>query len=508
MLLFKFKKMKTTKNNIRLKVFVVCTLLLVAFVTSCVKLEEDPPSLLVPQNFFGSVQDIEAGVSSAFSKFHVSLVTTQSFIAQLGADDLTTHKASNKADFREFDSFNASAANNWMASWKWNPLWESILSSNAVINGWENVEGNPDEIENEIKPTAAMAYYIRALAYFELVQTWGDLPLITEGSTGKEFRRPVQEIYDLIYADLAFAETYLPTHWEDGSAIGKPSKMAAKALLAKVYLTNAGWPLKDASKFSLAAAKAKEIIDSGSFSLEPNFQDLWSEENGTLNEGIFVFRMCDPCANVPGSWSSGAKTNFYKVGFAAAENGGGFEDLLGEIRFFNDFPEGPRKEATYYDNVDGTPWQDLASARPLIAKYGPNLSSIWNTTNEDIFISRYADILLIFAEASNKISGSPNTEAYQAINAVRSRAGLENLNALSTEDFHKAVIDERSWEFTAEYTSRWYDMIRNEIVEEVMAKRDPSEVPILGTITKDNYLAPIPIADITLNPNLEQNPGY
>ena len=500
--------MKNRKKNKVFKTPFIAVLLVVAFVISCADLEENPPSLLVPNNFFGTVENVEAGVSSAFSKYHASLVTTQSFIAQVGADDITTHKASNKADFREFDSFNPSAGNNWMTLWKWNPLWKSILSANAVINGWEEVPGTAEEIETVVKPTAAMAYYMRALAYFDLVQLWGDLPLITGETNGDETRSPVSEIYALIIKDLEFAEAYLPDSWTDGSGIGKPSKWAAKSLLARVYLTNAGWPLKDNSMYARAAAKAKEVMDSGVFVLEPNFADLWIEDNGSLSEGIFVIRMCDPCANVPGAWDGGAKTNFYKVGFAVSEMGGGFEDLLGEIRFFNDFPAGPRKEATYITEVGGTPWQNLQSGRPIIAKYGPGLGSIWDSTNEDIYISRYADILLIYAEASNKAAGAPSAEAYTAVNAVRLRAQLPVLSGLTSEQFHDAVIDERSWEFTAEYTHRWFDMIRNEIVEEVVAKRDPDEVSILGAITKDNYLAPIPATDITLNPNLTQNPGY
>ncbi len=503
------KKLK--KINTIYKVFFAVALFLSAFV-SCADLGDDPKKFRpVPDGFFSSAKDVETVVSSAFSKYHVTYKTAHSFVPFTGSDDITTHKASNKADFREFDTYNASPANNWLAEWKWDPLWATILSANATINGWPNVEGTTEHIDTKIKPIAAMAYYIRAQAYFDLVRIWGDLPLITDlaTTTGKESRSPVADIYALIIADLEFAETYLPDSWvAEGSGIGKPTKMAAKALLARVYLTNAGWPLKDASKYAVAAAKAKEVIDSGNYTLEPEFKNLWVEENGSINEAIFVIRMCDPCANVPGAWANGGKSNFLKVGFAAAENGGGFEDVLAEIQFFKDFPAGPRKDATYYDNVKGKPWQELASGRPLFAKYGPNLGSIWQKTNEDIYISRYADVLLMFAEAENKATGTVSAEAYQAINAVRTRAGLTDLTGLSSDDFHKAVIAERGWEFAAEHNSRWFDLIRNELVEEAAAHRDPDENGFGAVITKDNYLAPLPAKDIALNPNLKQNPGY
>lgn len=491
--------MKSFIKNIQLLV-VLASVLVLGF-TSCLDLEEKPESLLVPSNFFTDLERVEAGVSSAFSKYHSSHTTTQSWIAQVGADDFTTHKASNKEEFRQFDSFSASPSNKWMYQYKWQPLWSTILSANAVINGWETAEAN----EAELRPVVASAHFIRALAYFDLVRLWGDLPLIVDTPNGQETRSSVQSIYDLIYEDLTMAEAGLPESWSDGK--GRPSVWAAKALLARVYLTNAGWPLKDASMYERARDKAKEVIDSGEFGLMPNFSDLWIENNDEILESIFVVRMCNSCTNVPGGWAAGGKTNFLKVGFAAAE-GEGFEDLLIEIDFFNNFPAGPRKEATFVTEIGGTTWQDLQSARPTLAKYGAGLGSVWNDTNQDIYITRYADVLLIYAEAANKAEGSPSAAAYQAINEVRTRAGLANLSGLSGQEFHNAVLDERAWEFTGEYIHRWFDMTRNEIVEEVSANRNADEISIVGEVTKDDYYAPIPANDIIRNPNLTQNPGY
>jgi len=498
-------------NNINKSITIIVLFIMVSIV-SCADLSEDPigNGKLSPEGFFVTTKDIESGVSSAFSRFHTSLKTAHNFIALEGSDDITTHKASNKADFREFDSYKASPANNWLAEYKWDPLWASIQSANAVINGWQSIEGSNNYIETEVKPAAAIAYYIRALAYFDLVRLWGDLPLLTTSlSTGEETRSPVQDVYDLIYEDLDFAESYLPDTYGGGIGIGKPTKWAAKALLAKIYLTNAGWPLKDNSKYDLAAKKAKEIIDSGRFHLKTNFKDLWAEDNGTADgsEAIFVFRMCGSCSNVPGAWAPGGKTNFLKIAFTS-EDEGGFEDVLAEIQFFKDFPEGPRKDATYYVTAAGKPWEELRSGRPLFAKYGPQVGSIWAKSDQDIYISRYADVLLMYAEASNKALNSPSPEAYDAINSVRQRAGLSDLENLPSDAFHKAVIAERGWEFAAEYTSRWFDLIRNEMVEEAAAHRDPDENGYGNPVSKDNYLAPIPIRDISLNTNLTQNPGY
>jgi hypothetical protein len=114
-----------------------------------------------------------------------------------------------------------------------------------------------------------------------------------------------------------------------------------------------------------------------------------------------------------------------------------------------------------------------------------------------IHLMRYAHVLLIYAEAQAR-SGSVNQQAYDCINAVRSRAGLSPLSGMASSDFINAVINERAWEFAGEYT-RWFDITRLQILPQVIANRDPSENAVIGT---PQYYIPIPSADIQLNPNL------
>lgn len=115
---------------------------------------------------------------------------------------------------------------------------------------------------------------------------------------------------------------------------------------------------------------------------------------------------------------------------------------------------------------------------------------------------RYAHVLLIYAEAQARATGTPDDAAYTAVNAVRLRAGLPALTAgLSGPDFADAVVNERAWEFAGEW-NRWFDLVRLEKVEAANADKDPADLQPAATITKENYWMPIPGADALVNPNL------
>jgi hypothetical protein len=115
---------------------------------------------------------------------------------------------------------------------------------------------------------------------------------------------------------------------------------------------------------------------------------------------------------------------------------------------------------------------------------------------------RYAHVLLIYAEAQARATGSPDATAYAAVNAVRQRAGLDVLpEGLSGNDFAAAVVQERAWEFAGEW-NRWFDLVRLEQVEKANENKDPADLKPTGTITKQQYWMPIPGADAIVNPNL------
>lgn len=494
-------------QKIVIKLLVLTTLV---FTISCANnLEEDPRGKVNdPEQIYSKYANLEATVIAMYAgirgdaNWSRGFATSAYMTTMYGADDLTTQIGGNKGNFREFDSFNKSANNGAMMN-LWRGCYNAILNANEVVEYAYLTEGNQDDIDNLL----GQAYFVRAFSYFYLVRSWGRIPLYTSASTlpTDVGLSSVEDVYEVMIDDLQKAESLLPVTQD---LIGLPSQGAAKALLSEVYLTQAGWPLKVESSYALAAAKAKEVIDnrgSYGYGLLPNYASLWLRAYDNSEESIFSLQY----DNADGA------TAFHITGKASMpeveENG--WDDFFVELNFFNEFPEGPRKEASFRTNFltsDGTIVHYTNSARkhPYYAKFrdgavdesNPSSATFFN--NAAYMLFRYAEVLLIYAEAQARADGTPSSEAYAALNQVRVRAGLNPLSGLSNEDFINAVIDEKGWELAGE-GQRWYDLIRTEKVAEVVNNRSQDEqVQIIGSTGTENYYAPIPESEILLNPNL------
>ncbi|WP_417875793.1 RagB/SusD family nutrient uptake outer membrane protein [Winogradskyella sediminis] len=472
-------------------------------------LEEQPRGKVNdPETIYKQYANLEATVMAMYAgirgdaNWSRGFATSSYMTTMFGADDLTTQIGGNKGNFREFDSFNTSANNGAMMN-LWRGCYNAILNANEVIEYSYLTIGDEAEIDNLV----GQAHFVRAFSYFYLVRSWGRIPLYTSASTvATEIGlSEVDEVYDVMISDLLLAENLLPT---TQNLVGLPSEGAAKALLSEVYLTQAGWPLHIESSYALAAQKAKEVIDNKGiygYDLLSSFDNLWLREYDNSSESIFSLQY----DNADGA------TAFHISGKAsmpeAEENG--WDDFFVELNFFNEFPEGPRKDATFRTNFltsDGTTvhYTNSATKHPYYAKFrdgavdesNPSTATFFNSASYMLF--RYAEVLLIYAEAQTRADGSPNAAAYDALNQVRVRAGLSSLAGLSADEFIDAVIDEKGWELAGE-GQRWYDLIRTEKVAEVAANRSSEEqVGIIGSTESNNYYAPIPDSEILLNPNL------
>lgn len=507
------KKFIIRKNYIVMRKSLVYILMVVAFLTACSDsfLDEDPKGQLTSDGFFKSAEDLELGLVAMYSKVNVLYNESQFATVLFGGDDITTRSGSNKEPFRQFDLFRATNDNNWMAT-HWSLAYGAVWAANNIIVNYENAT---DATEEERKLAAGQAYFIRALSYFYLVRGWNEIPLITSLEVNLEIEKSSPDkVYEVIVQDLKYAEEYLPVVWTGIKKGVAPTKGAAKAQLASVYLTMAGYPIKDDSKYALAAQKAKEVMNDANkygYRLLDNFADLWTREqfNDEIVFGLFYDRNI-----APWTWTNG---NMRAPLASKPEEEGGWDDYFAEINFFNKFPEGPRKEATFQtvirpDAETTLNWTEGVQKHPYYKKmrdmdgYDPEQPWAyvdWWSSRTNIVI-RYAEVLLIYAEAQ-AMATNPDQSTYDAVNAVRNRAGLDDLpEELSKLDFRDAVVMERAWEFAgAEINAaRWYDLVRLERVEEAAADRHESELPILNPPTKDDYFAPIPIGEILINPNL------
>lgn len=480
---------------------------------SCVDLEEDTGSILSISEL-QTEADFEAALAPIFAEMANANRNPHTRITTAGADDITTWNGGNKAPIRLYDGFsygNGEGADaSWLVLFSWDTYWQVIYASNSVIAGAENSSGD-SEVTNGAK---AVAMFTRAISYYNMVRIFGGVPLILDlNADGNESRATVLEVYQAIESDLIFAAENLPDPAAVSSA-GKPSNAAAKAWLSSLYLTWGGWPVKDASKYELAASTAKEVIDTDYFELLP-INELWNLENENSKESIFSIQ-----------YSSGEnKSHLLPRGFSP-HVAGGFSDFLAEIDFYNRFPAGPRKSATFTEEIiirengtliplDTVPWTDSAATGRFNPTYQKFITAADATVEfklvsyRAIELFRYAEVLLIYAEAQARVSGG-NAESIEALNQVKRRAaGLPYLTPDVSVDVATAtpneIVDESGWELAGEFR-RWFDLIRTERVEEAVSTRDPDEkVVLVGTPGKEHYISPLPLKAVE-GTNVLQNP--
>lgn len=472
-------------------------------------LEEDTTGLLYGPNVLSTQDGLESALTGAYrglgSQWQYGFIHPSANAATIGSDDVTTHPASNKADWREFDQFNPSTTNQ-RSNAVYNGCYKAIQGVNNVINNYQQTTGTPATI-NII---AGEAHFIRAFSYYWLTRFYGSIPLILKGEYSDDLltveKSTPAQVYELIVADLKQAETLLPNVRREPS---RPNAGSAKAFLADVYLTMAGWPLKQTANYDLAAAKAKEVIDNRAlygFQLMPTFAAVFENDPAValIPESIYQI----------GGFTGGSGTSNATYGNTAMPGEeGGWDDMFAELNFFRNFPAGPRKDATFRTEfglgATKIPWDKSLTKHPYYKKWYIKDNVVTSNVSLPSVMMRYAHVLTIYAEAKARSASGPDQAAYDALNQVRLRgwaagtAPLSPANGLTAAQFADAVVQERAWEFAAERT-RWFDLIRLEQVEAANAAKSPEDLQPIKAITKANYWLPLPYTDTSINPNLNK----
>ncbi|SDM06014.1 RagB/SusD family nutrient uptake outer membrane protein [Kriegella aquimaris] len=393
----------------------------------------------------------------------------------------------------------------------WTEYYTGISRANLAIEKIPEINMDETEKQNYL----AEAKFFRAYYYFGLVRMFGNIPIITSSvDLGSDQLFPEQAsaeaVYDLIISDLTEAENS-SLAWRDAS--GRVSMGAVKTLLADVYLTMAGFPLQKTENYQLAANKAKEVIDSGVFGLFDTYDEL--HDPVTKNTGEYIF-MTQFAANIQsGNWQPAILP--YNLGISAysAQTGG----IFSTNEFVASYEAGDKRaeeKQFYFTNysleADRTDSVNLGA--PYIFKHfdiEANAQSAQSDLNWCLY--RYADVLLMYAEALNEAESGPSTDAYEAVNLIRRRAELADLTGLSQDAFRDAVRIERVHELSFE-SKTWYDMARwrkaynpetNEL--EDFVGHNFSYLPNKALAERE-LLFPIPTSEMQNNPNLVQNTGY
>lgn len=490
----------------------IVLLLSIALSFGCTKnLEENPKGIVGPLNSYANDADFNAAINGTLNSIRLEFCQNGAFLLSGGGEDVSSNETN--PEYLQYDQFKPTLNGPWVQE-AWGIFYKVVNQTNAIISKVGKVNGISDANKAEYE---GQARYLRAFAYFYLTRWFGEVPIMTTENQLDAVnveQSPVLDIYTQIITDLTFAEDNLPLTFIDK---GRPTKAAAKAMLAKVYLTMAGWPLKDVSKYALARDKAKEVMDLNMFSLEPHQSDLWLVANKFTNKEFIFFINCSSAVGGGDPWSENSTESVLHEGTRPSEEGG-WDDLCSEARFIEAFPEGPRKNTTFWTvfaDENHTTWQNSLCGKPFMAKYrdggagGSLTQGAVNSYGGDGFfpIHRYADILLIYAEASNMAEGSPSSAATDAINLVRRRAGENDQSVypdlpygMTQAAFDVEVLLEREWELAFE-CDRWFDLVRKEQVVS-------ANIAYFPWVQEFHRLLPKPQIEIELLPKLKQNEGY
>lgn len=508
---------------------------------SCDFLEEDPKGKLPSDGYFSTASDLDASLNALYNVVAQSQQSNNLIGTNfLSGDDISTHPASNKQSLREFDQYDVKNNNAWMQT-LWEQRFKVIKAANFIIN---NAGRTPGVSEEDIARTVAQAHYWRAFSYFYLVTTWGPVPVMLKEEI--DYNAPlksVEDIYSLIISDLKTAEegcpvTYSKAPYFQNGVNFAVSKGAVKATMAYIYLCMAGWPMNATEYYSLAAEKAQEVIDGAEdgtyyYGLLENFSDIHSimhnRSNRELLLGIYYNRDRTP--------------NATPATDCLLEMAGGWGDTNGEIKFWKEFPEGPRKEATYFPQIllGGVLrdwWYDTDPATrevvaPVFMKTAegtvqgqefdyrdPNGCIAYG--DKTIQVIRLSQVYCWYAEAVGR-SGKVTQEAVDALNAVRNRADGKQSDiysmSMTAEELAEAAYNEHGWEVAGYYWSgfatRSRDMFRmyrfkehfeyrvkNPMIEVAQGIERNEKVPVSGVWDDSKMYAPYPYTDSTLNPGL------
>jgi hypothetical protein len=501
------------------------------FTTGCNKfLEEQDPSNLSPDNYYTLPEHADAAVYAAYARARFIGSGAGIFSANFQMLDAPTGTAAT-ATAQNSDLNNLLGlvydGDNLHVRQFWTGAYRVIAQANLAL---EKIPGINPMDEAQKKRTLGEAAFMRAWSYFYAVRLWGAVPLITKPQTpaSPDFfpgRTSVDSVYNQIVADLKMAEeSGLP--WMDAS--GRVGLAAIKTELAKVYLTMAGYPLEKKDYYRLAADKAKEVIDyakahPAEINLFETYDQLHSVTNNNKLEHLFQVQYL---ADIEGNPMQSLMLPNNSLAKNISAMGSGVGSSIPTASFYDSYKKFEPKDKRTNDKqffftsyfVDGK-GDTFVLDRPYIFKHfdiaahGTKGTAGTGRSNLNMMNIRYAETLLIYAEAQNKADGNPNADAYAALDRVRDRAGLDSLQGLSTDAFEQAVWRERWHEFSYEGIT-WFDMVRlKKVYNEDTNGFDNFE----GHINKNSgraletkhLLFPLPIQEMRNNTNLRpQNPGY
>lgn len=437
----------------------------------------EPASSVTIDKVYKTASDYNVAVIGCYAKlqsqvnFYTECCEYRSDNLSLGAPTAGTQ------DRYDIDHFTEKPSNGILSSY-WANFNNNVYRCNLLL---DQIDG-ANFAENLKKQYKGEAMFIRALNYFNMYRIWGGVPatkhVVSAAEALKVARYSDEQMFDLIAGDLKeiVDNNYLPETYSSAD-MGRATSGAAKALLGKVYLTFHKW------------TEAKDILSQliGKYQLVSPIAQVFDVDNKNNNEIIFAVHFNKEIEGEGHSY-------WYNLTNAS-------DDTNQTSSLLNTFPTGDaRKDLITYVQVE-------KNVR-LMNKFYDTKSPTFKTVGNDQILLRYADVLLMYAEALNEIQydASEGSLALKYLNAVRQRAGISNLTVKqlpTQEKFRKGILVERQREFPYE-GQRWFDLVRMGFAKSIMAEN--------GVEIKDyQLLFPIPQQEIEKVGDksiLWQNPGY
>lgn len=461
-------------------------ILIILTASSCIH-DEDPKSFITPDEFFQEDRDPRAAVDAIY--FYInsgnSIYSRQYWLLNALFSDLAVSDGLDP-ELQQLSEFNLSSENRTIEA-IWKGLYAGVAKANYAI---QNIASAPIS-ENEITTLLSEARFLRGFFYFDLARFFGDVPIVTEveldiNNIDYPLRSPLDSVYQFIEEDLNFAFENLSAT----SSPGRPTKYSTAALLCKYYLT-----IKNYTR----AAQASRFLIQSTFILQNDYANLF--KNNNQNNAEFIWS-----ANL--NSGNGSNINFLTLPYPL----GGLGRILPTSSFYEQFEEQDRRrEITFIHGYLDNQGNEVSIAPHVQKFWDRSAETIVGDSPVDFPLVRFADILLLHAEALNELRNGSSAEALGAINLVRARARyngsitldiLPDLDRMDKADFATAILDERERELGWE-GHRWFDLVRFGKLEEKVSEAKPG-----AHVTPTHYLLPIPASELKANKNLIQNPGY
>ncbi len=463
--------------------------IMVIGILSCNKLVQvsAPLTTLTEASVYSSDETAIAGVTGIYAALMgLGGMSGVSLDMGLSADELTVYTGTSNIALNEYyknalNGNNVSSGNGAGIEY-WNAGYNYIYATNLALENLKSTSNLTATVQTQL---IGETEFMRAFFYFYMVNMYGSVPLLTKSDykvNQAAGRAAVDSVYSQIIEDLKDAEAKLSDNFLDGTLLQsstervRPTKWAAEALLARVYLY--------LGQYDKAEAAATTVLNQSSlFSLE-SLDRVFLANN---NEAIFQLQPVTGYFNTPEAQE-----------FIIPPSGPFDGSVLLSTNLLNSFEAGDQRRAAWVDSVV-TDQTYYFPYKYKVYDYGAPIT-------EYTVVLRLAEIYLIRAEAraqENNLSG-----AAADLNAIRMRAGLTVTAASAEPDLLAAIIHERQIELFSEWGHRWFDLKRTGLANSVMGAPGNVCAQKGGTWSPDWQLYPIPLSDIKADNKLTQNQGY